>query len=270
MRAKWGISDKTFWDWLQLLVIPLILAVGGFWFSAQQSTTSLQSSERQHGSDQAIALEQQHAALLQTYMDNIQDLLLHDNLGKSKSTDDVAILARARTLTAVQGLDPNRKGLLVQFLYEAHLIGFLNKNFKLQPAIIALNNAILDSANLQFTFLRGVDFRGAILEDADLENADLAYATLGCIDVGPTVGTSLSQCALLAGANLSEANLSKTTMGATAFIDANFKHANLSDANLSESFDLSQEQLDQVDSCEGAILPERLVCHRNSFPFRLT
>jgi hypothetical protein len=40
----------------------------------------------------------------ETYIDNIQDLLLNHNLLGSKPSGEVAILARARTLTALQGL----------------------------------------------------------------------------------------------------------------------------------------------------------------------
>ena len=117
--AQWaGFKDKKLWDWLNLLgvlAVPLILGLATLLFTAQQAQS---------------ALDQQRADTLQKYVDNIQDLLLNHNLLKSSSRDptnpyyDVAILARARTLTPLQGLDPGRKVLLVQFLYDARLIGF--------------------------------------------------------------------------------------------------------------------------------------------------
>src|SRR5215217_7093826 len=34
---RWtGFGDKTIWDWLQLLVVPLMLLALGFWFTTQQ------------------------------------------------------------------------------------------------------------------------------------------------------------------------------------------------------------------------------------------
>src|SRR5437762_3381470 len=39
-----GFSNKTLWDLLQLLLIPVLLTVGGFWYQTQQ-----------HDSDQIIA-----------------------------------------------------------------------------------------------------------------------------------------------------------------------------------------------------------------------
>jgi hypothetical protein len=129
-----GLKGKTLWDWLQLLgilAIPIVVAGATLLFGIQQANLANQQHEndqkianQQHEADQKQALDQQQAAILQTYIDNIQDLLLNHDLLKSKPTDDVAILARARTLTALQGLDPGRKGSLVQFLYEAQLIGF--------------------------------------------------------------------------------------------------------------------------------------------------
>src|SRR2546421_11998745 len=90
-RFKWfkwtGFSGKTLWDWLQLLIVPIVLAGGGYLFGTWQ-----------HNVDQQQALDQQQSTTLQTYIDNIQDLLLNHNLLKSKPIDDVAILARARTL----------------------------------------------------------------------------------------------------------------------------------------------------------------------------
>lgn len=141
---------KTFWDWLQLLIIPLVLASATIGFGLWQ----VHLNDVQHQQDQAQAQDQQRATILQTYIDNIQDLLLNHSLLKSKPHDDVAILAQARTLTALNGLDPERKGRLVQFLYEAELIGFADYsadgNPELPPhaAIINLSRANLSGANL--------------------------------------------------------------------------------------------------------------------------
>ena len=36
MLKRSGFGDKTLWDLLQLLIVPLALAVIGFWFTSQQ------------------------------------------------------------------------------------------------------------------------------------------------------------------------------------------------------------------------------------------
>src|SRR5437763_12226340 len=74
-----GFSRKTLWDWLQLLIVPIVLAGGGYLFGTWQ-----------HNVDQQQALDQQQATILQTYIDNIQDLLLNHKLLESNPTGDVA------------------------------------------------------------------------------------------------------------------------------------------------------------------------------------
>jgi uncharacterized protein YjbI with pentapeptide repeats len=279
-KSKWGLSDKTFWDWLQLLIIPLILAVGGFWFNAQQNQTSLQMSDRQHTSDQAIALEQQHAATLQTYIDNIQDLLLNHDLLKSSSSGltnpyhDVAVLARARTLTALQGLDGEHKGRLLIFLFEADLIGFHDFDPKVHAPIIDLGGANLNSADLKEAILSGVNLintnlRGANLNETDLITANLIGTDLRGADLkGADLSSSNPE-----GANLEDASLEGTNLMGAFLIGANLSGADLKGANLSSADlrgvnlksvkNLTQQQLDQVRTCKGAILPTGLTCHHN-------
>ena len=111
-HKRTGFEDKTLWDWLQLmgiLAIPLVVAGATLLFGIQQSNLANQQHEndqkianqqhendqkianQQHEADKQSALDQQQAAILQTYIDNIQDLLLHDNLRKSKAGDEIAI-----------------------------------------------------------------------------------------------------------------------------------------------------------------------------------
>jgi uncharacterized protein YjbI with pentapeptide repeats len=222
-------GGKSIWDWMQLLIIPFVLTVGGLLFSTYQ-----------HNTDQQRALDQQQATILQTYIDNIQDLLLNHNLLKSKPDDDVAILARARTLTALQGLDPERKGHLLTFLYACRLIGFDDPNGKTHNSIIYLY-----SADLSYVYLSGANLSGANLSGAILYRADLDIA-------------------LLYNANLSSADLSYADLsGIRSFSGANLSGAELRNANLSDAQNLTQHQLDQVYTCKGATLPPGLTCHRN-------
>ena len=208
-HKRTGFEGKTLWDWLQLvgvLAIPLVVAGATLLFGIQQANLANQQHEndqkianQQHEADKQQALDQQQAAILQTYIDNIQDLLLNHNLLKSEQYNGVAILARARTLTALQGLDPERKGRLLIFLHEAQLIGVTDNNGIKHDPIINLN-----------------------------------------------------------GANLSGANLSRANLTGANLIAANLRNANLNGAQ-----DLTQQQLDQVYSCKGAILPTGLICYHN-------
>jgi len=126
-------------------------------------------------------------------------------------------------------LDTERKGRLLIFLHEAELIGFDDKYGKTHDPIINLSGANLNSASLSF---------------ADLSNANLSDAGLN-------------------GADLSNANLSNAGLNFANLSYAHLKIADLSYADLSYAQNLTQQQLDQVDSCKNAILPKGLICHHN-------
>jgi uncharacterized protein YjbI with pentapeptide repeats len=71
----------------------------------------------------------------------------------------------------LEGLDPDRKWILLQFLYESNLIG-VDKLF------ISLRGANLVEADLS-----GADLSGAILSGADLIKANLSGAHLDGADL---------------------------------------------------------------------------------------
>ena len=218
--------EKTFWDWLQLLVIPFVLAGATLGFGWWQANLA----QQQHVNDQNLAQDQQRAEILQTYLDNMQDLLIHNNLQKSHLGDEVVLLARERTLIALQRLDSQRKGVLVQFLYDSNLIGYSDPfGQNIHPPIIILFGADLTRANLTNAHLSGADLFEVNLSSAHLASADLSGAYLEDADLS---GTDLS------GADLSDAYLRGTN--------------------------ITQQQLDQVYSCQGATLPNGLTCYKRS------
>jgi uncharacterized protein YjbI with pentapeptide repeats len=261
---KWtGFQGKTLWDWLQLLgvlAIPLVVVGATLLFGIQQANLA----QQQHETDKQSALDQQEATILQTYIDNIQDLLLNHNLLKSQSTDEVAILARARTLTALQGLDPHRKGVLLNFLYEANLIGYfgpeniLNSIIYLRDANLRnadLSYANLSYANLSYANLSYANLAGAYPYGADLSGADLSNANLSNANLSSAILRNTN----LRNANLRNADLSNADLSNADLAGANLAGANLITTHLDEST-VTQQQLDQVYSCKGATLPQRLTC----------
>jgi len=167
--------SKTLWDWLSLLIVPGVLSLGAIWFTSRQNH------------DREIALENQHEVGLQAYIDSMSELLLKENLRRSRPGDEVRNIALVRTVTTFSRLDRDRKGRVLHFLYESKLIMKSDK-------IVDLNFADLRNANLvQF------DKNDADLSGTDLRNANLSGANLS--------GTNLSR-AKLQGANLSKVDLS--------------------------------------------------------------
>jgi uncharacterized protein YjbI with pentapeptide repeats len=235
---------KTAWDWLQLLIIPFVLGAGAIWFNFQQNTTSSQASQVQHAIDQKIAQDnrqndlkivddQQQEATLKAYLDDMTTLLLDDKLGSQAVADkalsaEAAIVARAKTLTALSRLtDPQRKARVVQFLYEAHLIGYYDSTHSsLHNPIIDLSDADLSRANLGEVILSGNVLSIANLSGANLSNANLSGADLSSAELS---------LANLSGADLRDADLLDTILQGIHLDGAFLKGAYLSSSDLSSS-----------------------------------
>ena len=142
-------QQRTFWDWLSLLIVPIVLALGGYLFNRSESRRTKDDAERQRTADRQIANQRAQDDALQAYLDHIGELLLDKDrpLRKSKEGDEVRTLARARTLTVLRRPDGERKARVLQFLYESGLI--------------AKDRPVLD--------LSGADLRKAILSEAEVE-----------------------------------------------------------------------------------------------------
>jgi len=199
---------KTLWDWLDLLIIPIVLAIGAWWLNKTEREAEREAAEKRAETDREIALDRQRQATLQAYYDRMTDLLLEKNLRNAQENDPVRDVARTQTLATLPSLDGARKGQIVQFLYEADLI----------YGILTLERADLREADLGVAYLREADLSGANLREVNLSGAympkaDLSWATLS--------GADLRE-ADLSGANLREADLS----------GADLREASLSEANL--------------------------------------
>ena len=168
-----GFATKTIWDWFDLLIVPTILAVGGFAFSYLQDRRDQKRKE----ADQAVAQDGQWEAALQSYLDKMTDLLLEYKLRSPGATEEVRVVARSRTMATLRMLDADRGGTVIRFLYEAGLI----------------NDAAAPTVSLAGGDLTNADLHGAMLSGVNLARSDLTNADLTGVD--------------LTGANLSEAIL---------------------------------------------------------------
>ncbi|SRR5258708_1038063 len=187
-----GLHGKTLYDWLQLLIIPTILAIGGYIFNLTLSRNEQKSTQLRDQTEREIAADNQWEAALQAYLDSMSELLLHENLRNSGAEDEVRKIARVRTLTALPRLDPKRKGSVLLFLAESGLID-------IGGPIIDLYRADLSRVQLYKPWLNEVNLSETNLSEADLYEADLFAANLSKADLHE---------AHLVGANLAYADLS--------------------------------------------------------------
>jgi uncharacterized protein YjbI with pentapeptide repeats len=278
------LGGKTLWDWLQLLIVPLALAVIGFVFSIQQDKRQDAIEDRRAKQAQKLEakralqaqeLEDQRAlqaqklqdkrteqATFQEYLDQLGTLLLDRDLRGADENSDVRRLARGRTLVVFDAISSFRQVRALRFLYEADLI----QSTPDEQPIISLDNTSLPDIELPGrAFLRGAHLQQANLSEANLDHADLRDTYLPRAELQHTdlaradlEGANL-EGAFLNDANLSEAKLvdadlsraekNQSNRGAD-LRNANLSGANLEDANLSSAY-LSGANLEGAN-LEGA------------------
>lgn len=176
---------KSLWDWLQLVLVPIVLFFLAQWYSTIQGKV-----ERER---QKIAEQYQS---VQTYFDRIQTLILDNSLLQATPDDPTSSIARALTLTTLERIDGERKSAIIRFLDEMKLIQGIHQ----RTPIISLSGA--DMSNLGAPL-------GTVFSDfvgADLSFADLRQAK---IDVG----------------NFENANLKGADVSGASFIYCNFRGA---------------------------------------------
>jgi hypothetical protein len=91
--------NKTLWDWLQLLIVPAALAVGGFWLNRAQSEREQagQDAQRERERDMEelqrrreleVQNERAQDTALDAYLDKMDNLLDRLRTAASATTDD--------------------------------------------------------------------------------------------------------------------------------------------------------------------------------------
>ena len=240
-------TKKTLWDWQQLLIVPVVLAIGGYLLNL-----ALKRSEQEATADN------QRETALQKYIDSMSELLLHEKLRESAEHDEVRNIARVRTLTVLPRLDQERKRSVLQFLRESGLIHKAKKIIDLSGADLhdtTLSNANLDGAdlsraNLSGANLSGADFYRAILEGANLSGANLSGAILNGADLN---GADLSN-ANLDGADLSRADLSRANLSGANLRGAKL-YGDVYGADLGKA-KVTEEQLKKAKSLKDTTMPD--------------
>lgn len=283
---------KTLWDWMELLVIPIVLAVGAFYFNRQERRNELKIAEDRHKNDLAkeeerrkndIAIAEERRkvdleiadlrnqeAALQNYLDKMNELILEKGLMKVKRYRDEALsendhldedeiekripgdlkaardMAQIRTVTILRQLNETRRNIILQFLRDANLAGFLLVRSTLDHADLtkadfhsinlasaSMAGATLVSANLSLSCLTDANLEGVNLNGAELHNANLKRVNLSHGDLS---GSNLVQANLswakLRGAKLIEANLRSSRIDDAYMDDADLSGADVSEANL--------------------------------------
>jgi hypothetical protein len=152
-------------------------------------------------------------AALQNYFEAVGELLIEKSLRRASPGDNLSTVVRAQTLSVLEGLDPDRKRILLLFLYESGLVYKDKRVVSLTAANLSkafLRNTNLHGANLAYADLRGADLSGADLSGVNLRGAALSEAHLSEAHLSEAHGWTeeqLSEVSTLAGATMPDGQI---------------------------------------------------------------
>jgi uncharacterized protein YjbI with pentapeptide repeats len=142
-----------------------------------------------------VETDRQRQKSLDDYLAQMTSMLLNNDSDQLSLNEAARKIARTRTLAVLRSLDAGRKAQVLQFLYEAGLVG--------EKPIVQLNGADFADADLDEAVLRGAELRGVHFGRASLVNATLDRADLR----GSVFSKADFKGATLRDTNLSQANL---------------------------------------------------------------
>jgi uncharacterized protein YjbI with pentapeptide repeats len=278
--------EKTLWDWLGLLIVPTVLAIGGYLYSRAERETERKISAQHEAEGRNRVEESLREEVLQSYYDRISSLLLESGLAASPPNKQSSVIARARTLSVLARLDGKRKGMLVRFLYEAQLV-------QESSPVISLEESLLSEVDLSYAKLSGINLercdvrRGnfhfanlssgrlhlATLNDANFSWSNMTNADLHNSGIAPDresmdnkpdgqLGSVDFSNANLTSANLDDAVLESACMISTKLCGARLRRTDLSGADLTgadlRNADLSGATLDKAVLIGAKVTEEQL------------
>src|ERR687898_1823500 len=101
--ARTGFGDKTLWDLLHLLIVPLVLVGIGFLFEMQQANRQQAMEEQQQAleerraeAERELAEQRAQDEALQAYLDQMSGLLLKSDLLKARGNPSSEVITLAR------------------------------------------------------------------------------------------------------------------------------------------------------------------------------
>ncbi len=253
-----SLGQRSLWDWLSLLLVPTVLAIGGLWVEDQVAKRQQELEDER--AKQAMMLEEQRAKeeALQAYLDQMSELILAHNLRRCDVAEEqcyeARLLAQARTVTVLQRLDSDQTQHVIGFLQVSDLLGAEDPSE--DPETAGKKARRLVNTSLSGADLAGTDLGDADLSFSDLSGADLheAYLDNTKLEYAHLIDADLSN-AYMVGANLGEAELTKVDLSAAdlsgAYLGGAYKITEDGSKKLITAAELEQ----QTKLLEGATMP---------------
>lgn len=203
---------KTLWDWMNLLIVPLVIAIGVWYLNKTEKNT-----------EQKIAQDSLQEERLQKYFDQMTSLLLNNQLRQSNPDSEARSIARSISLSTARGLDSERKKILIKFIYESKLIDLAHV---VDLSGIDLSNTNLEHVKLRLSSLPYANFSDSNLTKASFSNSNLKRAIFR--------GTQLYRTSFV-GADLYMSDFSNSNACKAAFADVKLSFSTLDFCIFSEA-----------------------------------
>ncbi|CAF1518023.1 unnamed protein product [Didymodactylos carnosus] len=264
---SYGLSNLTLARFLKIFssaLIPLMIGIFTIVQTLQQQTIAdgtrskdLEIATFQRQQDIDMAENLQNETIIINYIKEICQLLIEN---KNDTNNIIATVIRANTLIVLRRLDPKRKRLIIQFLYEAKLITKDNNPVDLSDAElnnVDFTNSIFNSIKLTGVYLINSTFVNTQLTNSDLSSSYLKQANF--------------QYAKITDCNfnythLQQAQFSQSNIAYGSFYQSNLTLANFSSCEIFNSTFISADLnssiflscgIDKVDFSSAQLLYTR-------------
>lgn len=224
-----SVPAKTLWEWLQLLIVPLVLAVAAFGLNAAQANRDRQSEQSRAERELRVARDEARDRSLHSYIARMSELILDRRLRVGAAVrpahrTNAQMLARTLTLVELHQMDGRRKAVILQFLWEMALI-------RQKSRWVRRAGSPQWEYTGQLTYpivnLAGADLRSLRMEEMQLSpvNASQAYV------IGDRRGMHQTRIGVdLRGTELEGASFRGTNLANAAFNEANVRNVDFGGA----------------------------------------
>lgn len=255
---------KLLWDWLELLIVPIVLTLLGLLFNYTQKRTEIEIASKKEIHEREIEDDKNQEATLRQYLEQMNDLVFNKGLTSPTPTANVLGIARIITLTTLRRINSERAGVILRYLYEAKLLDA--DDLKVDISGIRLRKIKLwkqiDKINFQGVEFHESDFTGCELSNCNLNNSKFYRCNFRNANlINSSVEKTEFTMSDLTRANLSGVNGRHTDFSYSILIETKFNNAILQE---SEFF---QTELFRTRFCDAdltsAIFANTILDHVN-------
>ncbi|MGF1571335.1 MAG: pentapeptide repeat-containing protein [Nodosilinea sp.] len=188
VTVKIPIAEKSFWDWLNLIIVPAVLLIVGYSFQQQQQMKA--ANEIKEDALQAyfdslsvLLVDKNLLALAaKVYLNAIEDETLNEERELLYAATNVI---RARTLSILRKFkdEPELRKSVLLFLIDSEIISKLRVDLSgADCSRIELCNIALKKANLKDSSFIGAKIYNCDLADSNFSGSDFSGAEIGFVN----------------------------------------------------------------------------------------